>query len=154
MQKNRIIAALAFPVAVLLTWILLLTAKVLSMPEVTVRIAGYDPRDLIGGHYIAYTIDWENTDCTQFDESKCPIDAFKAFARQEYWGEQHRFYIPEEYAAELDKLFRLDREKYVFEIIYKFKPGLRPIARQLLIDGRPWQETINNNRGKNESNQS
>lgn len=153
MQKIKIITALVFPIAILLLWISILIIKVLTMPEVTLRIAGYDPRDLIGGHYIAYTIDWENTDCTQFDENKCPIDEFKYFARQEYWGEQYRFYIPEKYAAKLDRLFRFNRENHIFEIIYKFKSGLSPIARQLLIDGKPWQEAVNKeNGGKDEGN--
>lgn len=152
MQKYKIIAALAFPVVCLLIWTLFLTAKFLTMPEVTVRIAGYDPRDLIGGHYIAYTIDWKNTDCAQFAENKCPEEEFSAFARKEYWGEQHRFYIPEEYAEELDKLFRFNRENHIFEIIYKYNSGLQPIAKELTIDGKPWKDTITNNRGKNESN--
>ena len=47
-----------------------------GLPEVTVRIAGYDPRDLLSGHYIAYTIDWENTDCGQFENGICPKEAF------------------------------------------------------------------------------
>lgn len=154
MQKNKIIAALAFPVAVLLVWTLLLTAKVLAMPEATVRIAGYDPRDLLSGHYIDYTIDWDNTDCAQFENNTCPQEDFARYADNAYWGSRYRFYIPETHAQELDELFRFNDENHVFEIIYKYSPGMRPVAKELLIDGRPWRETINNNRGKNESNQS
>ena len=34
--------------------------------EVKVRIQGYDPRDLLAGHYIRYSIDWSKTYCTHF----------------------------------------------------------------------------------------
>lgn len=155
MQKNKIITALAFPVAVLLAWVLFLTVKVATMPEVTVRIAGYDPRDLLSGHYIAYTIDWDKTDCGQFQNNICPREEFGKHSVTDYWGwgEQHRFYIPEEYAEKLDRLFRINREKHTFEVIYKYSSGISPVARELLIDGKPWQQTIiNDNRGENESN--
>lgn len=153
MQKNKIITALAFPIAVLLAWVLFLTIKVATMPEVTVRIAGYDPRDLLSGHYIAYTIDWENTDCSQFKNNTCPEEEFAKYSINAYWGDQYRFYIPEKYAAKLDRLFRINREKHTFEVIYKYSSGISPVARELLIDGKPWQETIiNDNRGENESN--
>ena len=61
---------------------------------------------------------------------------------KERWGKQYRYYIPEEYADELDSLFRINRKKHTFEIVYKYKRGIKPMAKQLLIDGLPWMETI------------
>lgn len=146
MQKLKIIAALTFPILVLVLWVISLTVKSMALPEVTVRIGGYDPRDLLSGHYIAYTIDWEKTDCTQFNDNICPEKEFKDYAIKAYWGRQFRFYIPEQYADKLDNMFRYDRGKHVFEVVYKYAPGIKPLAKELLIDGKPWQEVIKENK--------
>lgn len=142
MQKYKIVACLLFPLVVLGCWVVFLSAKVLFMPEVKVQISGYDPRDLLSGHYIAYTINWDKTDCSQFENNQCPKDEFDAYAVNEYWGKQHRFYVSEHYADELDGLLRFNTENHVFEVVYKYRAKIKPVARQLLIDGKPWQEMI------------
>lgn len=142
MQKYKVIIALIFPIIVLGVWIIFLTVKVLFMPEVRVHITGYDPRDLLSGHYISYTIDWESTDCSQFSEGICPVKKFAEHAIHYHESEQHRFYIPENYAEKLDKLFRLNNENHIFEVVYKYGYGMVPVARQLLVDGKSWQEMI------------
>ncbi|MCI5544288.1 MAG: GDYXXLXY domain-containing protein [Azospirillum sp.] len=142
MQKYKVALALFSPISVLLFWVVFLAVKSLFLPEVTLKISGYDPRDLLGGHYIAYTIDWKKSDCTQFEDHKCPQKEFEKYAFKERWGKQYRYYIPEEYADELDSLFRINRKKHTFEIVYKYKRGIKPMAKQLLIDGLPWMETI------------
>jgi len=153
MQKIKIITALSLPIVALLLWTATLCVKYLTMPEVVVRIGGYDPRDLIGGHYIAYTIDWEKTDCTQFKGSKCPEKEFANHSINSRWGEQHRFYIPEQYAEKLDNMFRRGSGNHIFEVVYKYASGIKPLAKELRIDGKPWQETIiNNSEEQNESN--
>ena len=143
MQINKTVIALGFPVIALLLRVLLLSAKMMFLPEVVVRIKGYDPRDLLAGHYIAYTLNWDYTDCKQFKDNICPVTEFEIHANKARWGEQHRYFIPEEYAIELDYAFRnQEKEKSVFEVIYKYTPGLAPIAKELLIDGKPCKETI------------
>ena len=62
-----------------------------SLPEVTLRISGYDPRDLLSGHYIVYTIDWDDTDCKQFKDRQCPISEFRQHGIDGMWGNNHRF---------------------------------------------------------------
>ena len=143
MQINKTTVALGLPILALFLWVLILSAKMMFLPEVVVRIGGYDPRDLLAGHYIAYTINWDETDCSQFKNNICPAKEFEMHANKARWGEQHRYYIPEEYAKELDYAFRnQEKEKSVFEVIYKYTQGLAPIAKELLIDGKPWKETI------------
>ena len=146
MQKIKIIAALTFPILVLGLWVIFLTVKSITLPEVTVRITGYDPRDLLSGHYIAYTIDWAKTDCGQFENKICPEKEFKNYAVRAFWGRQFRFYIPEQYAKQLDDMFRNGRGNHVFEVVYKYRSGVKPLAKDLLIDGKPWQEVIKNNK--------
>lgn len=146
MQKVKIIAALTFPILVLGLWVIFLTIKNMTLPEVTVRIAGYDPRDLLSGHYIAYTIDWAKTDCSQFENKICPEEEFKSYARKAFWGRQFRFYIPEQNAQELDNMFRNARGNHTFEVVYKYTSGIKPLAKELLIDGQPWREVIKSNK--------
>lgn len=156
MQKIKIITALSTPIIALFLWVVVLCAKYMLMPEIIVTISGYDPRDLISGHYIAYTIDWDNTDCTQFSDGKCPKEEFEHYGLNEYWGKQYRFYIPEKHAEKLDKMFRLGAGNHKFEVVYKYASGIKPLAKELRIDGKPWQENINNTSKeeeiKNESN--
>ena len=150
MQINKTTVALGLPILALFLWVLILSAKMMFLPEVVVRIRGYDPRDLLAGHYIAYTINWDDTDCKQFKDNVCPVKEFEIHANKARWGEQHRYYIPEEYAKELDYAFRNQwKEKSVFEVIYKYTPGLAPIAKELLINGKPWKETIVKKTGEN-----
>ncbi len=106
-----------------------------EQPEVILRIQGFDPRDLLSGHYISYQIDWQNSDCTQFENNKCPKENFETVSQ--------RFYIPEKYAYELDKRFRqADFNNDVFEIIYAYSPRFLPIAKRLLINGQNWEICI------------
>ena len=41
-------------------------------------------------------------------------------------------------------MFRNGRGNHVFEIVYKYRSGVKPLAKDLLIDGKPWQEVIKN----------
>ena len=44
----------------------------ISFPEYRVEIAGYDPRDMLTGHYIAYRFQWpENTENTCVRDQDC-----------------------------------------------------------------------------------
>ena len=44
--------------------------------DIKLPVMGYDPRDLLSGHYIQYQIDWEKADCNQFEDSVCHKDNF------------------------------------------------------------------------------
>lgn len=140
MKKNIRLLLIAAPALLLTLFTITLLWQRSLLPEVTLRIAGYDPRDLLSGHYIAYTIDWENTDCTQFAGNHCPRDEFARSSIDGRWGKYHRFYIPEENAELLDSLFRQASENLVFEVVYGYAPNFRPQIKRLLINGRNWDE--------------
>jgi len=139
MKKKYILIGLLFlPVVCLALWIGFLSFQRNTFGEVKVVITGYDPRDLLSGRYIAYQIDWDKTDCTQFENHICPQ---KEFCKEAKWGRQCRFYVPEMDALWLDRLFatRFENEK-TFEVIYAYQKGSKPIAKNLLIDGKPWRQ--------------
>ena len=145
MKKYLNLFLIAAPVILLAILTISMAVLRTSLPEVTLRISGYDPRDLLSGHYIAYTIDWGSTDCTQFENQRCPVPEFRQHGIYGTWGNNHRFYIPEKYAAELDRLFRnRNTDDNVFEVVYSYAKGFKPIAKRLLINGKDWRETVKN----------
>ena len=138
---------LSLPFFLLLAWAVGLHYQMMTMSEVTLPITGYDPRDLLAGHYIRYQIDWNKADCQQFDNNICPKEAFQN-GRQK---NMHRFYIPESQAHALNTAFITgmhNGKKLSFSIVYAYKNGVRPIPKRLLINGKDWQETITNNKGE------
>jgi uncharacterized membrane-anchored protein len=46
------------PVAAMLVWLLSLNVALMRAQEVTLAVAGYDPRDLLSGHYLQYRVDY------------------------------------------------------------------------------------------------
>ena len=140
MNKKILLLIFFIPFIALLAWVVCLYYYQVSGQEVKVAVTGYDPRDLLSGHYIQYTIDWNRTDCTQFSDGICPEDEFCEEAR---WGRQCRFYIPQKNARELDRLFRKrNLTDMVFEVVYSYRKGSKPIAKQLLINGKDWREMV------------
>lgn len=140
-MKAKILAiCFALPFVCLLIWTLSLSWHHQQGTAIKVPITGYDPRDLLSGHYIQYQIDWDHTDCTQFPQQLCPHQDFCKAAR---WGRQCRFYIPERHARALDNLFRQrNNEDMKFEIVYSYTPGRQAMAKRLLINGRDWWESL------------
>ncbi len=70
--------------------------------------------------------------------------------RQYFFG-QHRFYIPQENARQLDRLFNRNfwdtsahqrKRAYRFEVVYSCVQGEKPIAKQLLIEGMDWRQFL------------
>ena len=140
MKKPLLLAVLFLPLVCLIGWTIFLTASRNQGKDVKVAVMGYDPRDLLSGHYIQYQIDWNRTDCSQFPGKTCPK---KDFCHQARWGRQCRFYIPEQYAKELDELFRKrNTTDTVFEVVYSYRPGRKPFAKEMLINGRAWKASV------------
>ncbi|MBP5615193.1 MAG: GDYXXLXY domain-containing protein [Alphaproteobacteria bacterium] len=138
MKRNLLIACLILPVICLLAWVIYLSTERQTGRDVTVVITGYDPRDLLGGRYIAYQIDWKKTDCTQFKGNICPKHRFCHEAK---WGRRCRFYVPQDKAAFLDKVFRnTSKTGDIFEVVYTYHEHRLPLAKTLLINGKDWHE--------------
>lgn len=140
MNKNIIALILFLPVIILGCWTIWFYTQKITGKDVVVSIRGYDPRDLLSGHYIQYTIDWEQTDCNQFPDGICPKNEFCEESR---WGRQCRFYIPEKNARALDRLFwKRNTTDMIFEVVYSYHKGRKALAKQLLINGKDWRESV------------
>jgi hypothetical protein len=106
------------------------------MSNVEIKIKGYDPRDILAGHYIAYDIDWEQTDCTQFVRGICPKAEFLKTAILGTWGGYFRFYVSERAAPKLEQI--MQNKDNTISLIYKYHRNYTPRAVQLLVNGRPF----------------
>lgn len=131
MRQKYLIYLLMFPLAVFVFWAGYLATTAKEGTEITLPITGYDPRNLLSGHYIDYRIDWARADCTQFDGNKCPKEEFNPSGR---------VYVPEKYAALLDKMLHF--AGYQFGVVYAYKQGRTPIVKELLINGKNWRESV------------
>ena len=145
MNKKLLLLVFFLPFLVLFCWCVFLYQQRESGIDIKVAIRGYDPVDLLSGHYISYQIDWDKTDCTQFPDEICPKERFCKDSR---WGRECRFYIPEKYARQLDSLFRQyiwqsrKEKNMTFEVVYSYNKARKPMAKQLLINGKDWKESI------------
>lgn len=128
MLKKYGYAVLVFlPVMIMLAWVGTIETECNMGREVVVRLQGYDPRDLLSGHYISYQINWDETDCEQFENGVCPRAAFER---------RGRFYVPEDRAAALDKAVR--NTNNTAEMVFSYKRGFKPYALKLLVNGEEW----------------
>lgn len=140
MSKIWLKIFLALPLVLLIGWTLTLYVYKEKGQEVRLPIYGYDPVDLLSGHYLNFTIDWKNADCRQFSDGICPE---KDFCKEGRMSRACRFYVPEEYAFELDKLLFQNRSSSrKFELVYSYNKGVAPMAKELLIDGKPWRKSL------------
>lgn len=139
-MNKKLIFLLILPIIILLSISIYWGIAAMIGKEVKVAIRGYDPRDLLSGHYISYTIDWNKTDCWQFADNFCPQDEFCQ-------GGACKFYIPETDAEKLNDLLQYSDND--FSLIYKYKVGQMPMAKELLIDGKPWKEYIQETKKRN-----
>ena len=147
------------PVLFFIGWVCTLQTQKTEGEIVRLAIQGYDPRSLLSGRYILYQINWDKThpdeirrlslytninvqkDCIVFsdeDENCWWNDDW-----EEKVGYKQRFYIPEENANQLDRLF--SKNNHLFEVLYACQKGRKPIPVELLIDGKPWRDFLKEN---------
>lgn len=117
------------PVIALLIWLGIILCHIYGGEKIPVRIKGYDPRGLLSGHYIFYTLDWENTDCSRFPDNLCPE---KEFEKLKYG----RYYVPENLGAPLEK--ELNQPENTAEILFSYQKGKQPFILKLLINGKEY----------------
>ena len=142
MRNKWLLFILSIPVICLFVWNCYLWYNKDSGTEIKVAITGYDPRDLLSGHYIRYRINWDKTDLTQFDN--------KLFTKQDFVDSLNkkslRFYVSEKYAKSLEKILlyetfntKEEQQQFIVEVIYSYKKGKHPIAKKLLLNGEDYK---------------
>ena len=124
---------LLLPFMIMCAWALSYDRIIKSGTEVVLPITGYDPRNLLSGHYIEFQIAWSQANCYQADwKGACPRAAFNGVSR---------YYIPESSARTLERF--VNNSSVKTEIVFAYKKGERPLAKRLLINGQSWQNYLN-----------
>lgn len=134
LKKYGYIGLVLLPVIILLVWVMTLEVQIQQGREVVIRLRGYDPRDLLSGHYISYQLDWAETDCAQFENGICPRKDFDQVGR---------FYVDEDKAPALDKLVRDNNN--TAEMVFSYRKGMKPLALNLLVNGESWEKATDKN---------
>ncbi len=128
--------------------------------EVILPITGYDPRDLLSGHFLIYTVNYgvkkickgnfsyKNKrpgyiclDSKKFSYSwpyKCELVIAGKCRGTRFEAGIERFYIPQENAKELDKLVRNKKASILLSVPINGKAQIK----DLLINGTPWKDLI------------
>ena len=127
------------------------------------KVSGYDPRDLLRGHYVNYQVefDWQKDRGICLDKNDCCLclnrkkaslgsvmvskmscslatERCDGLMREEYIQELRKYFIPEDKGKVLEKVIR---EKDA-EILVAISNDGHPVVRDLLIDGITWSKAI------------
>ena len=129
MKKYVLVICLIFPVVCLALVVLFIQAELNAENTVVVKMRGFDPFDLIAGHYLYLEPDWVATDCSQFADNRCPTEKFARY---------YRYYLPEKTAVDLDKHVSCPNTKV--EMVFTWRGHAKPLVKNLLINSLPWQE--------------
>jgi uncharacterized membrane-anchored protein len=120
-------------------------------------VAGYDPRDLLRGHYIQYRLELpapEASYCEDDDPGCClclsrsePValsrqlcssaQSCDGMLRSEYLSQLQRYYVPEARAQEAEQKLRAAPGQGKARLVVALDPAGEPQVRQLLVDGQP-----------------
>ncbi len=149
---------LAFPVVAWTLWVMAAQFGVMNGTRVVLPVRGFDPRDILAGHYLAVGADYSGfeSDCAAGNKSGeahfCPDTRTVRFGRDAEcagfirgWCKQgvfhdgaERFYIPEQSAVALDKAVR--DEKLSPQIVLNVGKDGTARPADLILDGVSYRE--------------
>lgn len=157
-NKKWLIAALVFPILVLLGITIKNQTGLSKGKEFTLPVEGFDPRDLISGHYLMYRVVYGSDikcpnekiksyvcmdpktyfsfskpsfgNCSLFIKGDCDHGNFKAGIE--------RFYIPEQFSRELTEKIVKHKGKILISVSRRGDAQVK----DLLIENCPWKNYI------------
>jgi hypothetical protein len=152
-QRILLIVGLTLPLLALSGLIAHKESIIRSGKEFTLKITGFDPRDLLSGHYITYRIDYGVDDlcnkggkqfiCLQEtgphyvtqNKSDCDYPVQGYCRGSQFDSGLERFYIPQADAMTLDKAVRTGDGSLVISVTHSGHKAVK----ELLIKGERWQ---------------
>lgn len=160
-MKKKLIICLAIPIFCLAALTASKAYKEMAGKKFTLDIVGFDPRDLLSGHYLIYRVNYLKDGkrvCSYSDSGKkkyyC-FDNMRSAEKSNYLSNCNykvegtcergrfkvgieRFYIPEEYSVELDKVVRDQRGSIIISVNTK---GDAQVSN-LLINNMDWKDYL------------
>ena len=172
LSGNKIIPVLTLILCLLIPSIVVVSAAITQRSGSIwqISIEGYDPRDLLRGHYLRFSYDWaikEGESCAgravcclclsevtgngNIEPSVRPIDC-NAPERKScdaviddggkmLWAGQQQYFIPEDRAKDLEKMLWDPDRPFHVEVAIPAAGG-KPAIRGLYIDGRPMVDVL------------
>ncbi len=172
-MKNKNLLFMIIPVIILIGWAGYHEIHSNIGNTVYLKIRGFDPRDLLSGHYLTYEVEYENFSpsecrdnsnyadvdylCLDTGEINTNIDACKVKIQGEcswrgFDAGINRFYIPQEYALKLDNLLRNGEYPATIEVLVNSSG--RAYVKELFFDNIPWKTFIMNSDTVEQSSES
>ncbi len=158
-QRWLLALALLLPIMALAASVWMKQTQRENGQQITLPISGFDPRDLLSGHYLTYRVDYGVGACstpnhpatvclrpTPFLEESASLstNACQLYLRgqcdntNQFHADIERFYIPEAYASVLDAKVRNNQGSLVISVDNQGNAAVR----DLLIDGQPWKQAV------------
>jgi uncharacterized membrane-anchored protein len=153
-SRKLLLVTLMIPILALLALTLFKSSNFFMGHEVELPIVGYDPRDLLSGHYLVYRVDYgvanlcatpdevlgfvclDNRTFTHYNPDGCSLFIKGTCKHRRFEAGIDRFYIPEEKAAMLDQMVRGKQASIVISVTGS---GYAQV-KNLLLNGKPWEE--------------
>lgn len=158
-DRKMVLLILIFPLLAMLSLTFYRAFRFYVGENIILPIEGYDPRDLLRGHYVTYRVKYgvENLcfnkssrlrsagfvcldnksfsynrfpNCRKMIKGLCQAGTFTAGIE--------KFYIPEAHGKALDKMLRESRGSIELSLTSEGKAQIK----QLYIDGIPWSEVV------------
>lgn len=170
-KHRQLLFALVFPVVALAALTAYKAFKRFSGIELTIPITGYDPRDLLSGHYLTYRMDFKQEICqgkrrdtqvflcvvqdgddissrvvsspSRSMNEDCTAIIRGRCDRWRFVTGVERFYVPEEHSRTLDRIVRgWGSDTDRAKLVISVDDSGRAVVKDLLIDGKPWREFL------------
>lgn len=91
MNKTKIL--LCVPIFILLGWVVSVQMSVSSGTQIVMPVQGFDPRDILAGHYLQVSVDYSSF------KNECPrredCQSEKTHCKSEYWKKTEAFFCPD-----------------------------------------------------------
>ncbi len=154
-SNKGILIALIIPILVLAVWVGYKQFTFSIGKEITLPIMGYDPRDLLSGHYLTYRIDYgiggicagsfrgqDGYVClspkrfSSWRPENCKLMIKGFCSRSQFIAGIERYYVPEKDAKRLEGLVQSGEASIVLSV----SPIGEAQIKDLLINGKPWRD--------------
>lgn len=153
-SKKGVLMALIVPIVALAFLVGYKEYTLSTGREITLPITGYDPRDLLSGHYLIYRVNYGVKGiCNNNGHSKVGYVCLNPKVFTYHWPDNchlmirgvcrydqfnagiERYYVPEEEAKRLEDLVRSNKASILLSVLRNGKAQVK----DLLINGHSWK---------------
>lgn len=143
MNKSLMKTAIILPLICLISWVVFLQYQIMQKESIRLYVSGYDPRDILSGHYLSLQIDSEKNGCRYERESDKIICQGHPFKRV------YKYYVEEEKGTILEGM--IAKKNPTMELEFTLSTFGLPQIKSFYIDGQDWKEWYKEETSKEKS---